>query len=368
MSDQGGKKVDVETQLETLPPSSKISYWCGTHNGMTKIDYELTIQRLATLETFKDWEEYLSCTFFKELTGDPKLILHFYDIDPCIKIDLSLKFQTQSGSPVRVQIAISNENGEKIFSQQHYLAKGTTFPRYVFQIEKRSLMESECFVNGQLTIHCEIEYLIPNRYKPYEMSDKSPTQPDLHEKPFNNSNQLIAHLEELYETIKFSDFTINVRGRQFKAHKSILATRSQYFAAMFEHPTKENLTHQVEIEDVEPDVFQEILRFLYTGRLSESTMGKMSAGILAAADKYMLEQLKMECENQFIHRMSAENCLELLVITDEHHPAFHLRKYAVEFFRRCLREVMATDEWEKAEQSHPEQCFKMLKLLVKFPF
>jgi speckle-type POZ protein len=63
--------------------------------------------------------------------------------------------------------------------------------------------------------------------------------------------------------------------------------------------------------------------------------------------------------------MSAENCLELLLITDEHHPAFHLRKYAVEFFRRFSAEVMATDEWEKAEQSHPEQCLKILKKLVK---
>ncbi len=122
--------------------------------------------------------------------------------------------------------------------------------------------------------------------------------------------------------MKFSDITVNVRGRQFQAHKSILAARSTFFAAMFEHPTKENLTHQVEIRDLEPAVFNEILRFIYTGRLSESTMGKMSAGILAAADKYLLEQLKIECETQLVHRMSAENCLELLLITDEHHAGF----------------------------------------------
>jgi speckle-type POZ protein len=65
---------------------------------------------------------------------------------------------------------------------------------------------------------------------------------------------------------------------------------------MYEYPTKENLTHQVEIEDVDSVVFGEILRFLYTGRLSESTMKKMSAGILAATDKYLLEQFRMECE------------------------------------------------------------------------
>jgi speckle-type POZ protein len=139
-------------------------------------------------------------------------------------------------------------------------------------------------------------------------SGKLSSEADFDEKPFNNSDQLVAELEELFETMKFSDFTFNIRGRQFQAHKSILATRSTFFPAMFEHPTKENLTNQVEVEDVEPAVFNEILRFIYTGGLSESTMRKMSAGILAVADKYLLELLKMECETRFSHKTSAENC------------------------------------------------------------
>jgi|688.fasta_scaffold2417764_1 hypothetical protein len=39
---------------------------------------------------------------------------------------------------------------------------------------------------------------------------------------------------------------------------------------------------------------------------------EMPAGILAVADKNLLELLKMECETQFSHKTSAENCLELL--------------------------------------------------------
>ncbi|EFX84063.1 hypothetical protein DAPPUDRAFT_239325 [Daphnia pulex] len=74
----------------------------------------------------------------------------------------------------------------------------------------------------------------------------------------------------------------------------------------------------------------------------------------------------MECETQLTHRMSTENCLELLLNTHEQHPAFHLRKFAVEYFRLFSGEVMATNEWEKAEQSHPELCLTILKKLVKF--
>ena len=58
--------------------------------------------------------------------------------------------------------------------------------------------------------------------------------------------------------------------------------------------------------------------------------------------------------------------MELLLITDEHHPAFHLRKYAIEFFRRFSGKVMATEEWIKAEQDDPEQFIRMLKELIKY--
>jgi hypothetical protein len=44
---------------------------------------------------------------------------------------------------------------------------------------------------------------------------------------------------------------------------------SKYFAAMFQHPTKEQSTDQIKIEDIEPQVFQELLRFIYTGRVGQ---------------------------------------------------------------------------------------------------
>ena len=68
--------------------------------------------------------------------------------------------------------------------------------------------------------------------------------------------------------MQFSDVNLNIRGREFPAHKNILAARSEVFAAMFQHPTKEKLSNQIEIEDIEPEVFQELLRFIYTGRVS----------------------------------------------------------------------------------------------------
>ncbi len=124
---------------------------------------------------------------------------------------------------------------------------------------------------------------------------------------------------------------------------------------MFNHSTKENITNQVVIEDIQPEVFHELLRFIYISRLTSETMETMLAPrLFVAADKYLLDQLKSECESHLLRQMSAENCLELLLLSsDQIHPADNLKTNAVDFFRRYPREVMATDGWKKARQEHP---------------
>jgi speckle-type POZ protein len=305
---------DQQANKEILPlPGSTV--WCQTQTEVVQLKFEWTFQQFAFLKSFENWGDYYSAEFFHEKTPESKWTLHLIDQSSNMKVNLERPYPNhQLDGSVRVTIAMSNKKREKILPQKHSLPRYTQLPFCVYQIEKKVLVESECFVNGKLTIDCEIESFIPKR--PVILSGKPSTVADFHEKRFNNTAQLIAQLEGLYETMKFSDITINVHGQilhQFKAHKNILAARSPFFAAMFEHPTKENLTNQIEVEDVEPDVFNEILRFIYTGKLSESKMGKMCVGILAVADKYLLEQLKSECETQLIHRMSAENCLELLL-------------------------------------------------------
>jgi speckle-type POZ protein len=132
------------------------------------------------------------------------------------------------------------------------------------------------------------------------------------------SDGLSNQLEGLFNEMKFSDVSFNIGGRQFPAHKSILAAKSEVFEAMFHHPTKENFTNRIEIEDIEPEVFHELLRFIYTGRLSRKTMEILAVGLLIAADKYLLDDLKVKCENYLVRQMTPGNCREIL--SNEHLP------------------------------------------------
>ena len=118
----------------------------------------------------------------------------------------------------------------------------------------------------------------------------------------------------------------------------------------------------MKIEDIEPDVFQELLRFIYTGRVSTATMESMAAGLLIAADKYLLDELKNECENHLLHHMSPDNCVVLLLHGDLLNPAEPLKE-AAKVLRRFSHEVMATDVWKKIKQDNTV-LFCRIKLFV----
>jgi speckle-type POZ protein len=163
---------------------------------------------------------------------------------------------------------------------------------------------------------------------------------------------LSSHLEELFDNMSLSDVNFNIDGREFSAHKSILFARSKYFAAMFKHPMKEQSTNQIKMKDIEPDVFQELLRFIYTGRVSTATMETMAANLFIAADKYLLDELKKKCETYLLNHMSPDNCVVLLLTGDLQNPAMPLKE-AAKFLRRFPHEVMATDGWNKIKQENP---------------
>ncbi|MGH0130591.1 UNVERIFIED_CONTAM: hypothetical protein FKN15_005482 [Acipenser sinensis] len=95
--------------------------------------------------------------------------------------------------------------------------------------------------------------------------------------------RLADELGGLWENSRFTDCSLCVAGQEFQAHKAILAARSPVFSAMFEHEMEESKKNRVEINDVEPEVFKEMMCFIYTGKAPN--LDKMADDLLAAADK-----------------------------------------------------------------------------------
>ncbi|XP_065205269.1 protein roadkill-like [Planococcus citri] len=167
-----------------------------------------------------------------------------------------------------------------------------------------------------------------------------------------------AHLQNysenfasMLENHKFSDFTISVQGKDYPVHKVILAARSDYFAKMFESGMKENELNRAEITDVKEDVMNEILKFIYTGQCEN--VDKLADGLLAAADKYDIDQLKKICLKTISKSISVDNAPNLLVLADLYHEN-ELKSKVIDFILTKTAEIKNSRAWNNIMPMYPQ--------------
>ncbi|KAK7336752.1 hypothetical protein VNO77_17298 [Canavalia gladiata] len=113
------------------------------------------------------------------------------------------------------------------------------------------------------------------------------------------------YLSEKYvNNPKRSDVTFLVEGRSFYAHRACLLS-SDIFRAMFDGSYREREAKHIEIPNIKWDVFELMMRFIYTGTVDVSL--EIAEDLLKAADQYLLDGLKRICEYVISQDISVEN-------------------------------------------------------------
>ena len=151
---------------------------------------------------------------------------------------------------------------------------------------------------------------------------------------------------------RFTDIKISITSTDesssspviFFAHKAVLAARSLVFAKMFEHDLQESATNIVTVTDIDPEVFKELLTYIYTGKAPN--IQTLASSLLNPAEKYQLGRLKALCERQMSYGLQVENAAETLVLAHTY-GADQLKKNALKFIIKHRSEVRETKEWEK---------------------
>jgi len=160
---------------------------------------------------------------------------------------------------------------------------------------------------------------------------------------------------------KEDDVSFIVYGKEMKAHKAIVSARSPVFAAMVESGMKESVENRVKIDDIEPGIFEALLRFIYTDRVDLTQVDVED--LLVAANKYMLPLLKLECQKNLAERLTTENCVGMLVLADLHN-CVHLKRSAVRFILRNRDGVLQSDHWKDLKQSRPDLAIDVLESIL----
>ena len=95
-----------------------------------------------------------------------------------------------------------------------------------------------------------------------------------------------AHLWSVYTTQEWTDVHLCMSKNVFLAHRAVLCARSPVFASIIKANVNEM---KVDVEDVEPELFEDFLFFLYTGTVRNS---ENLADLWPLAQKYGVKTLE----------------------------------------------------------------------------
>ncbi|XP_006657384.1 BTB/POZ and MATH domain-containing protein 3-like [Oryza brachyantha] len=225
---------------------------------------------------------------------------------------------------------------------------------------RRSLLESSDFLKDDcLVMNCTVG-VVKNRLE-------TPKNIQIHIPP----SDMGRCFKNLLNLGIGCDITFEVGDDTVQAHKWILAARSPVFKAQFFGPIGNPDLHSVTVEDVEPVVFKAMVNFIYSdelpsihelaGSVSTWTSTVVVQHLLAAADRYGLDRLRLLCEEKLCDELTAETVATTLALAEQHH-CTQLKSACLKFtaVRENLGAVMETEGFNYLEETCPSLLSDLL--------
>ncbi|GAB2266437.1 BTB/POZ and MATH domain-containing protein 1 [Dionaea muscipula] len=184
------------------------------------------------------------------------------------------------------------------------------------------------------------------------------------------------HFGLLLESAEKTDVNFEVDGQIFSAHKLVLAARSPVFRAQLFGPMKEKNMQCIKVEDMEVPVFKALLHFIYWDNLpdmqelaginSKGASTLMAQHLLAAADRYGLERLRLLCEAQLCEDVAINTVATTLALAEQHR-CLELKTICLRFIasRENLKAVMQTEGFQYVKESCPSVVAELLEYVSK---
>ena len=170
------------------------------------------------------------------------------------------------------------------------------------------------------------------------------------------------NLQSLFLDEKFSDLTFEVMRQPstmnnadtvtknasvtFHAHRVIVQTGSPALAELCGSGGEGKIS--IEIDDVSPDVFHHLLKYIYGGEISNDDMTSHAREIIDVADRYGVSNLKLKAEVYFVETtpITVENAVEHLLYAESKNCALlkeEVMDYIVENKNEFLDKISFND-------------------------
>uniref|UniRef100_K3ZEW4 MATH domain-containing protein n=1 Tax=Setaria italica TaxID=4555 RepID=K3ZEW4_SETIT len=214
-------------------------------------------------------------------------------------------------------------------------------------IRWKDLEESGCLKDDAFTIQCDVAFTTDLGGSTTNDAAAPATAAVPPPPPATNPHEhLITDI--LWKHKRWVDVTIDVGGEAtFDAHGWLLAARSPVLEAeLLAASSKEKKSaagaahRRIEIQGVDPKVF----------KAEEEDAMAMAQGLLAAADRFKLDRLKLVCEETLSRRIDVSTAAGTLAVAEQH-GCGALKAACLEFMARPgnLAAVMETEGYDKAK-------------------
>uniref|UniRef100_A0A0N5AE00 BTB domain-containing protein n=1 Tax=Syphacia muris TaxID=451379 RepID=A0A0N5AE00_9BILA len=381
-NDLSQRMLSTTPQEDTNPPRSSEGgncvyvTACTTRMDTVIFMHKWSISQFSVQQELSSAGDFLESNNFGSTTGDYKFRLKLFPSGkddecrecPSPKLRFRVNFYIDTtdgprGCALNKNVVTINRGG--IVTASKFFSTDTLKSRI-----SRFLPEDVLTVGVELTVYgeqssCEIE---PDEesfvssdgtaHTPRDPESCSPV-PRGYVSPFGRD------IGQLFDTGDFADFTLYVGRRSFKCHKAILSARSPFFQGMFRnHTNKESVKGEVTLEDVAPEAVYAILEYIYKDSCTD--LAKNAMDIMAAADRFCLDRLKLQCQDVLVRDMTAANVCERLRAADLY-GAPKLKKKALIVFQRYRQAILDSREWTELENELPALAASVLKQLVTYP-
>ncbi|CAL5001051.1 unnamed protein product [Urochloa decumbens] len=167
------------------------------------------------------------------------------------------------------------------------------------------------------------------------------------------------HLGTLLDTADGKkDVSFTIDGETFHAHWVVLAARSPVFKAELGTMAEATMP-SITLHDIAPATFKVMLRFMYTDTLpGDDELGdspvEMFERLLAAADRYALDRLKLLCAKKLWDNVSVDTVATTLACA-EMYSCPELKHKCISFFavEKNFKKAVLTEGFVKLVQQFP---------------
>ena len=139
----------------------------------------------------------------------------------------------------------------------------------------------------------------------------------------------LSTLQTFANNDQLCDVEIKCGSKSLKCHRIILASVSGYFRAMFMGEMVESRQPVVNIQDIDENVMESIVRYAYTGKIMIDIENVQN--ILYAASVLLIENVANACSDFMKDHLHPDNCVEVHTFAMLHNQE-QLIKYTQDFF------------------------------------